>query len=989
MLLAAGAVGVDAKETTIYSKDYSADAATFWNGSPEDVSVGVENGQLVIVNNKEQTENYTLQLHVGSGITTTAGLDYQVKIEYKTTAAGSVWVGLGNWSNRATNYNVPLTASDDFQTAVISFNEFQWSATDNFIMWQSGKLVGTVYIKKVEVVEIAPDETIESSVYKIDYSESGFNFWNGSPEDVSVSVADGQLNIVNGTEQAQNYTLQLHLASGITTTAGLDYQVKIVYKTTAAGSVWVGLGNWSNRATNYNVPLTVSDDFQTLVINFDDFQWSATDNFVMWQSGKLVGTVSIKSVEIIEIAPADPLALPKEALKNAIAAAETQSSFAKTAESWNVLTEALADAQAALADDAATVESLEAATTALNEAVSGLQLTVGYSNLTAEMFMHHESLDATEGTQVSCTYVVGTSTGQPYGDGSVNYLNWADLTGYSKLAILVTDGTPRIMMNRLTPVEGGDVNGGDYVQITDAPVNGIVEVDLTQYDYAHLNAIKGANWQNVTVTGMYLYRDMSYAIVGGLTGGWEKDVEMTPTETEGEYTLTVQNFVATEDAYNYKLRANGDWNIYQLPAGSENASWTPEEGIGYYTLTFTANVLKHTLNCVGEKTADFEYAVVGCTYEGSEQVQSELFAGTKAWDTNTTDVMTKQNDGTYVWENNEVVLPAKWIDLKVIARDGENVIKWYGNNEGGNVGLNINETGEGIYNVTVTFNGSTVTATAEKQPTATIYFVNANDWPAANIKVWVWNDSHNYTGGDWSNQPTMTPTGEQIDGKDVYSWSTYELNPTPKYVIISNNGSYTDRTGDQPFVNGATYRPDGTSTVTKTIGTAGYATFYCSSALDFSESGLTAYIAKKDANNKVTFEAVTTVPANTGVLLKGAAGEYTINTVASSETNVVDNVFVGVLADTKVAAGIFVLMNGDLGVGFYETKKEFTVGANTAYIPAIAGARSFIALDEATAIEGVAAEKVGNGEIYNLQGQRVVKAQKGLYIIDGKKVMVK
>ena len=83
------------------------------------------------------------------------------------------------------------------------------------------------------------------------------------------------------------------------------------------------------------------------------------------------------------------------------------------------------------------------------------------------------------------------------------------------------------------------------------------------------------------------------------------------------------------------------------------------------------------------------------------------------------------------------------------------------------------------------------------------------------------------------------------------------------------------------------------------------------------------------------------------------------------------------------------LMNGEKGVGFYQTKNTFTVGANTAYLPAIEGARTFIALDEATAIDGIAAEKVGNGEIYNLQGQRVVKAQKGLYIVNGKKVVMK
>jgi len=94
--------------------------------------------------------------------------------------------------------------------------------------------------------------------------------------------------------------------------------------------------------------------------------------------------------------------------------------------------------------------------------------------------------------------------------------------------------------------------------------------------------------------------------------------------------------------------------------------------------------------------------------------------------------------------------------------------------------------------------------------------------------------------------------------------------------------------------------------------------------------------------------------------------------------------------------------NGDStvtkGVGFYKTTKEFTVGANTAYIAALpeqseGNARTFIGFDfddnTTTAIEGIATVKTNSGEIYNLQGQRVSAAKKGLYIVNGKKVLVK
>ena len=43
----------------------------------------------------------------------------------------------------------------------------------------------------------------------------------------------------------------------------------------------------------------------------------------------------------------------------------------------------------------------------------------------------------------------------------------------------------------------------------------------------------------------------------------------------------------------------------------------------------------------------------------------------------------------------------------------------------------------------------------------------------------------------------------------------------------------------------------------------------------------------------------------------------------------------------------------------------------------------------ATGINAVAAESTNNGAIYNMAGQRVMNAQRGLYIINGKKVVLK
>ena len=116
-----------------------------------------------------------------------------------------------------------------------------------------------------------------------------------------------------------------------------------------------------------------------------------------------------------------------------------------------------------------------------------------------------------------------------------------------------------------------------------------------------------------------------------------------------------------------------------------------------------------------------------------------------------------------------------------------------------------------------------------------------------------------------------------------------------------------------------------------------------------------------------------------------------IRDMEGNEIDASDNAFIGVLEDTEVEPGIFVLMNGGEGLGFYETENMFIVGANTAYLPPLAGQNGMIRInldDVATAIEKAELDR-SNAPVYNLQGQRVVQPQKGLYIQGGRKVVLK
>ena len=101
---------------------------------------------------------------------------------------------------------------------------------------------------------------------------------------------------------------------------------------------------------------------------------------------------------------------------------------------------------------------------------------------------------------------------------------------------------------------------------------------------------------------------------------------------------------------------------------------------------------------------------------------------------------------------------------------------------------------------------------------------------------------------------------------------------------------------------------------------------------------------------------------------------------------------VGTLNDTNVSANsAYALKDGK-----FHPVNAGTIAAGKAYLPASAvpaasAPELAIVFDgQTTGIQGVEAQKqVENGVFYNLAGQRVAQPTKGLYIVNGKKVVVK
>ena len=178
-----------------------------------------------------------------------------------------------------------------------------------------------------------------------------------------------------------------------------------------------------------------------------------------------------------------------------------------------------------------------------------------------------------------------------------------------------------------------------------------------------------------------------------------------------------------------------------------------------------------------------------------------------------------------------------------------------------------------------------------------------------------------------------------------------------------------------------------------TIAASGYSTIASASALDCANlpDGLKAYKVSSISASAVTLEEVkTAVAAGTGLVLNGTASTaYAIPVVASGTDISATNKLKAAVTATEVAANAAYVLKGGK---FCLVNAASTVPAGKAYllasdVPASARDLSIIFDGGATAIDGVAVSESNNGAVYNLQGQRVTKAQKGLYIQNGKKVL--
>lgn len=185
----------------------------------------------------------------------------------------------------------------------------------------------------------------------------------------------------------------------------------------------------------------------------------------------------------------------------------------------------------------------------------------------------------------------------------------------------------------------------------------------------------------------------------------------------------------------------------------------------------------------------------------------------------------------------------------------------------------------------------------------------------------------------------------------------------------------------------------------------GFGTFYTDKNYVLPQ-GLTAFgytsIDGNTLTKSVEYVAGDIVPANTAVVVKGAKGSYNYyNTEEVATKTIENNLLKGVTTDTRIEAtsGVkrYILTRADDGIlAFYRTNTgTINVKANRAYleVPTAMAVASFSLEGSATGINNVVTTAAKQG-IYTISGVRLnatttKELPAGIYIVDGKKVIVK
>lgn len=247
---------------------------------------------------------------------------------------------------------------------------------------------------------------------------------------------------------------------------------------------------------------------------------------------------------------------------------------------------------------------------------------------------------------------------------------------------------------------------------------------------------------------------------------------------------------------------------------------------------------------------------------------------------------------------------------------------------------------------------------------------------------------------------SLNPTPPALDLSAYRPFESIGYNAT-LYVPYGSASAYQNTEWGNEFTNIVEIAPE---TLTVSVGTDGLATYCPVFGVDFSSAtNIAAYKAAVEGN-MVMLTMVETVAAGEGVLLRslkeGEAVEEKLPVIENVAKNE-GNAFVGLLHDYTLSEKVdnytnFVLSKKDGVIGFYKAN-DTRIAAGKAYLrvenynPSADAKGLSLMFDDGTTIinEVKGKPSIADDATYALDGVRVENPAKGIYIKNGKKVVIK
>ena len=348
----------------------------------------------------------------------------------------------------------------------------------------------------------------------------------------------------------------------------------------------------------------------------------------------------------------------------------------------------------------------------------------------------------------------------------------------------------------------------------------------------------------------------------------------------------------------------------------------------------------------------------------------------------------QSSSATYVLEvtnSDPNAIQEAWVLTDLADLTANDVFVIVGNNGSNYAMSNDKGTGAGPSAVAVTIENDKITSTVVGNIKWNISG-NATDgytfYPDGSTTTWL------YCTGDNNGVRVGTTNTDDYDKFKIDDNYIYNIG-RGRYLGIFNSQDWRCYTSINSNITGQSFAFYKKVNFVALTSAKEYVSFSSPYALDFTDTGLTAYVVSDETATSVTLTEVSKVPANTGLVLKGTAEtNYTVP-LLSGDAETFTNKLLGTGTDGVTGLtpkSVYVLSDGK-----FKVYTGTGIAGGKAYLPKTSDSEapslSFDFGEGTTGIQNIE-RTINDNQYYTLDGRRVAQPTKGLYIVNGKKVLV-